>query len=198
MKAVIHILIIVTMATNSFAHIAYVNESGSIDELNAELRRDLLDYKNLINEGIEKDNNEDYKGAIEIYSQAIDLLPDNPEAYDRRGISYLKLLNFRKAFRDFDKALELNPNYAEVYNHRGIANICLNQPMLAINDYTRAIELNENYAKAYYNRGLVYIALDLMDMAYKDLKVAYDLGYIEAASVIDEYCRDEANDFASN
>ena len=97
MKAIIQILIVAAIASNSFSQVSYDRSDRGLDELNAELKGDVFEYNSLINEGIARDEGKDYKGAIELYSQAIDLLPDNPKAYDMRGVSYLKLLKLSQS-----------------------------------------------------------------------------------------------------
>ncbi len=51
--------------------------------------------------------------------RAIELDPNDPEAYDDRGRSYRDLGQDQRAIEDYDKAIELDPNVAAAYYNRG-------------------------------------------------------------------------------
>ena len=51
----------------------------------------------------------DFQLAIEDYSKAIDISPNNEEFYFWRGRSKYNLNDYENAIIDFDKAIELNP-----------------------------------------------------------------------------------------
>lgn len=50
----------------------------------------------------------DYIGAIADYSKAIELKPDNADAYYNRGNSKILLKDYNGAITDYSKAIELN------------------------------------------------------------------------------------------
>ena len=54
----------------------------------------------------------DFASAIEDYSKAIDLAPENARFYNGRGNAYGSAGNFHAAIEDFNKAIELNPEEA--------------------------------------------------------------------------------------
>ena len=56
--------------------------------------------------------------AIKAFTEAIDLNPENPAAYDGRGLALVKLGKRVEAAQDFDKAIEVDPNYFFAYRHR--------------------------------------------------------------------------------
>jgi len=49
----------------------------------------------------------DFEKAIKLYSEAIELNPDNPGLYGNRGNAYSYSKNLNKAMLDFDKAIEI-------------------------------------------------------------------------------------------
>ena len=57
--------------------------------------------------------------AIENYNKAIELDPNDADAYNNRGLAYYYLEEYERAIEDYNKAIELNPNYA--YNNRELA-----------------------------------------------------------------------------
>jgi tetratricopeptide (TPR) repeat protein len=60
----------------------------------------------------------DYERDVEDYSAAIELDPDNPENYYRRGRAYYNLGKYAEALSDFSKKLELDPDYKRAYIYR--------------------------------------------------------------------------------
>ncbi|MDE7252694.1 MAG: tetratricopeptide repeat protein, partial [Acetatifactor sp.] len=59
--------------------------------------------------------------AMDEYSKAIEIYPENVVAYNNRGYVYADLGQYEKALQDFNKAMELDPNLASAYNNRGYA-----------------------------------------------------------------------------
>lgn len=59
--------------------------------------------------------------AIEHYSHAIELNPNNASIYNNRGITYYTKGDNDLAITDLNKAIDLNPDYAMAYNNRGAA-----------------------------------------------------------------------------
>src|SRR5687768_17130528 len=64
----------------------------------------------------------DVEQAIIDYGKAIELDPENANAYGNRGVAYLQSGNLEKAFDNLSKAIELDSSNAAVfYNVRGAA-----------------------------------------------------------------------------
>ena len=105
----------------------------------------------------------DYDRALQDYTKAIDLKPNDAEAYNNRGGAYYLKEEYESAIIDFTKAIDLNPDYAEAYNNRGVAYHLKEDYESAIADYTKAIQLKPDYAIAYNNRGRAYGVKDKVD-----------------------------------
>ena len=58
--------------------------------------------------------------AVENYTTAIGLRPQQAALYDRRGGAYFKLGEVEKSIADFDRAIELEPGREENHWRRGI------------------------------------------------------------------------------
>lgn len=80
--------------------------------------------------------------AIEVYSHAIELKPNNIYTYNNRGVAYEIKGGFDHAIADYTKAIQLNPNYADAYFNRGVAYGAKCDYDYAITDYTKAIQPN--------------------------------------------------------
>ena len=113
--------------------------------------------------------------AIEAYSRVIELNPNNPNAYNNRGVAYSAKGDFDRTIEDYTKAIELNPNYAVAYNNRGGVYYLKEEYESAIVDFTKATELNPDYAVAYNNRGVAYYLKEEYESAIVDFTRAIEL-----------------------
>lgn len=97
-----------------------------------------------------------YERAVLHYTEALELKPNFPEGYNRRGTVYVEAGDFDRAIQDYNTALKLKPDYASAYNNRGIAYYSKGDCDKATQDYRKAIELESDYASAYNNLGIAY------------------------------------------
>jgi serine/threonine protein kinase len=100
--------------------------------------------------------------ALAKYDRAIELNPQDADAYINRGILKYEKNDTQGALADYNRAIEINPQDALVYYNRGLLKYGkLNDNQGALADYNRAIEINPKYAVAHFNRGLLkYIGLN--------------------------------------
>ena len=82
-----------------------------------------------LNNAIDLFNQKFYNEAIKECSKAIELDPNNAEAYEIRGITYYNIENINTAIEDLNKAIYLNPLSSRAYCYRGI---CFSSLMQAI------------------------------------------------------------------
>ena len=135
--------------------------------------------------GFDKRKKGDNQGAIEDYTQAIQInhnwgKPSGtyfglPSAYTIRGNAYDDLKESQKAIADYTKAIELKSDYALAYYNRGIVHKNLKDYQKAIADYNKTIELKPDYANAYNNRGNAYSDLKESQKAIADYNKAIEL-----------------------
>ena len=109
------------------------------------------------------------------FADAIELNPNDAEAYNNRGGAYIKKGDYDRAIEDCTKAIQLNPSYAGAYNNRGVAYRYKGDFNRALEDCTKAIDLNPSYAGAYNNRGTVYGETGDYNRAIKDHTKAIQL-----------------------
>ena len=135
--------------------------------------------------GIEdKENNELYSNAIENYSAAIELDPQNSAFYFARGLAYDSIKEPKAAIEDFNKAIELNPKNAGAYMYRGVLKHLYGNDSDALKDINIAMKYSS------LARGSLYLAradikLNLKDYigAISDYKSARN--YIEKNTAVD-------------
>ncbi|MGM3305035.1 tetratricopeptide repeat protein [Anabaena sp. WFMT] len=103
--------------------------------------------------GAECFEKKDYRGAVNYYSQVLQLQPNNVDAYNQRGRAMYYLGDKDGAIKDFNQAIRIDPNFANAYNGRGVSCSELGDKQGAIEDYTQAIKIDPQYTDAYNNRG---------------------------------------------
>ena len=116
-----------------------------------------------------------FEKAIEAYGQAIELDPQNMEAYRNRGIAKRFSEDFSGAITDFDQAITLNPQSSEAYAGRGITKYVSGDHQGAIADLTQAIDFNLEVATVYNHRGLAKYYSDDYPGAITDFDKAIEL-----------------------
>jgi tetratricopeptide (TPR) repeat protein len=120
-----------------------------------------------------KDNQFDL--AINSFTKAINLEPDNFLCYEHRGISLGEKCQYRESILDFTKAIHLNNKSHGSYNNRGLSYYKLEMFDKAIEDYNQAIRLEPDIDIFYSNRGLAYLYKNDNSKAIKDFDKALEL-----------------------
>ena len=125
--------------------------------------------------GIEAAQRGDQQQAIEHYTKAIELPPEDSDTYFRRGRAYYETRSYDRAIQDFTKSLDLNPDNAFTYNLRGAAYYNKGELDLAIQDYTKSLELDPDNAVTYWSRGGGHHRKGELDLAIQDYTKSLDL-----------------------
>jgi tetratricopeptide (TPR) repeat protein len=113
----------------------------------------------------------DYKGAVEAYTQALEIFNQSDYAYYNRGNAYRKLKDYKAAIADYTQAIQLNPQNTFAYLYRGAAYQADGQSELAIADYTALIKMDDQNAGAYE----AYLSLKQKEAGIADLTKAADI-----------------------
>jgi hypothetical protein len=87
---------------------------------------------------------DDFRGAIDNYTQAIHLNPNFAYAYLDRGDVRLQMKDFQGAIADYTQAIRPHPNLAYAYTRRGEAYYWLANYQRALADSDKAIQLRDN------------------------------------------------------
>jgi len=86
--------------------------------------------------------------AIKVYSQAIDLNPNNEGTIYNRALCYLQMAQFESAIKDLDRVITLDSDWAWAYYHRGIAYDQLGNTEQASKDIDLAVHYDPSYEQA--------------------------------------------------
>jgi tetratricopeptide (TPR) repeat protein len=148
--------------------------------LRAVVAREPQNYDVLVTLGNLLRNNENYKDADAVYTQALALVT-KPEkqhwsVFYYRGISRERLKNWTEAELDFRKALELSPDESSVLNYLGYSLVDMNRNLdEAINMIKKAVEAKPNDGYIVDSLGWAYFQLGNFEDAVTTLERAVDL-----------------------
>ena len=78
------------------------------------------DFDQLMEKGWDEWDQENFKEAIKLCSDAIDIEPNDPEGYYCRGTALSESGKSRSAYKDLTKAIELDPDDLDYYYWRGV------------------------------------------------------------------------------
>ncbi len=126
-------------------------------------------------QGNKETSSGNHEKAIHYYNKAIEINPQDAEAYFNRGNVKAALGNHEEAIQDYNKALEINPQSAEAFNNRGNAKAEIGNQKEAIQDFDQAIEVNPHSAEAFNNRGTAKTNLHQHEEAIQDYNKALEI-----------------------
>jgi len=109
---------------------------------------------------------------IHCCTQALELDPELPLAYFKRGNGYANLGQNAKAIADYDQALYLDSKVDGAFINRGFTYANLGQYEKAIEDYDRALDLSSELEDAYYNKACACARMGKTEEALNNLRRA--------------------------
>ena len=127
------------------------------------------------NRGWAKQEQGDYTGAMEDFTRAIELKPDDTYAYTNRAGVKRELDDYDGAIEDYNQAIKLKPDDANAYLGRGMAKVGLDDHLAAIEDFTTVIKLKPDNPTAYHLRGHSKQDLGQQEAAEIDFQKAKEL-----------------------
>ena len=122
----------------------------------------------------------EFEKALDLYSQVINLNPNNYLAYHNRGCSYARLGDLNSAMQDLNRSISLNSRYGHAYFTRSFIRSQMNDNDNAFNDLLKAIELDPNHAMAHYNLGVYYLNAGDQQRSLAHFKKSARLGFPNA------------------
>lgn len=113
--------------------------------------------------------------AVASYSEALELAPQDGEAYRYRAVSQLESGRSREALADAEWALRIDPADVEAYRVRGRVHATLDDHRQALADFSRVLQTDPQDADAYYRRSQAYRQLGMLREADADRETALRL-----------------------
>jgi Tfp pilus assembly protein PilF len=136
--------------------------------------------------------------AIELFAKAIDLDPNNVEAYCNSAMALRQLNQLDAALAHLEKAIALKGDFAEAYLNRGLILAELKQWDAALASYRQVIAIQPDYVEAHLACGHVLKELDRLEAALAscDRAIAivddYEEAYVGRASLLQQLKEPEA------
>jgi len=116
-----------------------------------------------------------YEQSIEQCNKALKIDRKYSEAYRRRGWSYFKIKNYRKAKKSFDKAIKYGKSNASAYQGRATVLYHQKRYRKALKDCAKALKLKPDFAFAYITISLCKWDLHEWEAARKAIDKAIEL-----------------------
>lgn len=130
---------IFTSATAKFPAQSAANNNSTPNSPTEEQR---AEAERLKSDGNDQMKVENFSAAVEFYSKAIAINPQNAVYYCNRAAAYSKLGNYAGAVQDCEQAISIDPNYSKAYGRMGLALASLNKHTEAVSYYKKALELD--------------------------------------------------------
>jgi tetratricopeptide (TPR) repeat protein len=113
--------------------------------------------KEIMEIGVEKINNGDFDGGLNMVNEAISLDPLDPEKYHFRGLVNAHLKKLVEAIVDYKKAISINPNIFQYHYNLGNVYMDCKQYPKAIECYTYSSNINPDDLEIIANRGMCFL-----------------------------------------
>lgn len=117
----------------------------------------------------------DYKGALQGYTEAIRINPENTRAYVSRGRAKAEKKNYDGAIIDYTEALEIDPKYDPALYERSRSRASKEDWEGALSDVSDAIKLNPHAGSYLAHRGDIRTKRHLFEEAVEDFELLADM-----------------------
>ena len=118
--------------------------TGAIDEADQALAQDPENVELIIAAGRVRRNYWQYREAIDLYSRAMELAPNDWRPYRFRGHRHISLRDFEQAIKDLERARGLAPLNWDVSYHLGLAYFLAGRFADAAREYGRCLALSSD------------------------------------------------------
>ena len=121
------------------------------------------------------DDKHKHELALNDYTQAIMLDPQDADIFNSRGTTWSALRQYARAIEDFSRALELKPGLAMAVSNRCFAKALSGQLDDALADCNEALRLQPRSPDAMSSRAFVYLKMKRPEQAIHDYDAALAL-----------------------
>jgi protein O-mannosyl-transferase len=122
--------------------------------------------------GVGRTLQNDPKGAIDDYSQAIKRDSIHDFLWYNRGVEFEKINEKTRAAADYTQAIKINPQHAKSFYNRGNLKFVSGDLAGAIQDYSQSLKIDSSNAEAFCNRAIVNLNLKDSTKALADFNAS--------------------------
>lgn len=173
--------------TRAYAKYLSDDLEGSMKDYKKVIEQDSTYFKAYINLGNILGTLGYGEQAIEFFSIAITLQPDNADGYFNRGNQKLIMNDLSGGIKDLEKSLVVDKNNVNALFLLAELKIKANDNLGSLEILNRILSIEEN-PKALFMRGSIYLKLEDRNKGCADLNRAGELGYFDAYELINKYC----------
>ena len=101
--------------------------------------------------------------------------PEDPNAYNNRGIAAAREGQYETALAQFARAFQRDPVFAEAYYNRGLVSVAIGLLGQGVSDFGKVIEIKPEDSRGYNKRGSLYFAMKQYDEAISDFTKSVEL-----------------------
>ncbi|WP_295225420.1 tetratricopeptide repeat protein [Seleniivibrio sp.] len=113
-----------------------------------------------------------FSDAINAYEKAINIEPDNYQAWNNMGISLGQIMNYEEALEAFEKAKHIKPDSHGVWNNIGFVLNKLNKKEEALKAVNKALEFNDKDPYILDTKAVILMDMGDVDEAQKCIRKA--------------------------
>lgn len=169
-----------------------LKESGSSVEL-LRISEEILSYSENAEayyyRGLSRSELGNVSGALDDYSKALELMPDNLLTLWRRASLMFDSGDHLGAIKDLDRAIGLKPNLVGLHRNRAAAKYRLGDLKGAVDDWSIEIRIHPKDFDSYYNRGVALEKAGDLEGACRDWAMASSLGDVKSSGIFSRQCR---------
>lgn len=129
----------------------------------------------LISEGNENYRKGKLGEAIKAYNQALEIEPENPIAWNNKGLILAVAGNYSEALKCHMRAVDLDPGHVDAISNVGMTYAKLDKLDEALVWYDKALGLDKNHETTWNNKGNLLSKLGRYDEAMKCYDMALDI-----------------------
>jgi tetratricopeptide (TPR) repeat protein len=116
--------------------------------------------------------NQNYRKAIQYYTEAIRLNAIDQESYNNRANIYMDMNKFDSALVDYKESIRIKPDYHVAFDNIGAMYARRNLYDSALYYFTAAIKMKPDYKPVYNNRAVVHLNLGNIYLSKQDFNEA--------------------------
>ena len=143
--------------------IKYYEKALEIERLAGNLDEESFDI--MLDLALEYENNNDFKGAINILEMLLLIAPDNESAIYEIAYCYEQIGDFDQCIAYYTKYIDNNPYSFTAWYNLGNIYFLKKNIEKALWAYDYAVIINENFSSAYFNMGNTYMQIEKFDEA---------------------------------
>ena len=143
--------------------------------------------KKHVRKGYEHYKENRFKKAREELSQAIEIDPENAEAYFWRAQTSIRMGQYDEAIGDLKEVVDLKPHSSRAYDNLGWLFMRRNKYDESLTYLDKSIELKPDNGWAHYMRSRIFFKKGDLQKALENAKTACELGYKDGCNDVERY-----------